>query len=158
MYRYLLPCFVFLLFAIPASAQKSGKIGLGVGLSTGDASVSGKVWANDKLAVRLQLGFQSVSNGVSTTDFNLGGGLEYHWAVDKVSPYIVGMLMYASDDQGATDLTSFSLFAGWGAEYWWEKNFTAGGDAGISFTSTSNGADVTTFGTGQSTIRLTYYF
>ncbi len=143
--------------ALPISAQQPGKFGLGAGLSTGSTDLFGKVWASDMFAVRLELGFENTSNGMSETDFTFGGGVEYHWTKRKVSPFVVGRLMFESLES-AGDITMFSLFGGWGVEYWWEKNFTLSGEAGIVFSSLTNRADETVFRTTQSAIRLTYYF
>ncbi len=153
----LLPILCVLLVALPTSAQQPGKFGLGAGLSTGSTDLFGKVWASDMIAVRLELGFENISNGPSTTDFTFGGGVEYHWTDSRVSPFVGGGLMFESLES-AGDITIFSLFGGWGVEYWWEKNFSLSGEAGIIFSSLSNGTDVSIFRTTQSAIRLTYYF
>ncbi len=153
----LLPLLCVVLIALPTSAQQPGKFGLGAGLSTGSTDLFGKVWASDMIAVRFELGFENKSNGPSETDFTFGGGVEYHWTKRKVSPYVAGVLMFESL-AGARDVTIFSLFGGWGVEYWWEKNFTLSGEAGITFSSRSNGGNETVFRTTQSAIRLTYYF
>lgn len=100
-------------------------------MSTGSSDLFGKVWASDKMAIRLEFGFVNISNGPSETDFTFGGGVEYHWTDSKVSPFVGGGLMFESSESA--------------------------GDIRIS-SSLSNGADVTVFQTTQSTIRLAYYF
>lgn len=155
--RRFLVLILLLMVSLAASAGNKGKFGAGVGVTTGSTDLVGRYYASDNLAVRLRFNFLSVSNGASTSDFGVGGGLEYHWAANKTSPYIVGEVTYRSLESFG-DITRFNVFGGWGAEYWWDEHFSMSGDAGVNFTSQSNGADVTTFGTLRTAIRFLYYF
>ncbi len=151
------------LVLLVAAGQGDEKRGFGVGAGvTSDFAntqqmLSGKYFANDNWAVRFMFGLSSFSNGATVTDMRFGGGAEYHWQGTKVSPYVAGQLVFASLDS-AGETTEITVFGGFGAEYWIERTLSIAGEAGLAYMKISNGADITGFATGQSSLRLTYYF
>lgn len=155
--------------AFAEGAPKAGEFGLqgaftltSVGLgSTFDVGL--KYLITDSVALRAALGLANVSaTGGSTTYYDLGAGLEYHFGgKGGVSPYAGVEVSYSglSFSTGGSTPSDFAFAAMFGGEYFFSSNFSWAGEARLGFDSakTAGGATTTTIGTIGVGSFLTWY-
>ena len=147
---------------------KRGQLGIQTGVTftavsaSPFADVGGVFMITDAFALRAAAGFlNTTSGGSSTLGYDLGAGVEYHFAgKGGVSPYAGAQLSYsgASVPTGAPAQSAFGLNAVLGAEYFFSTNFAWGGELSIGYVSSTQGTTTTTFfGTNELTSYLTWF-
>ena len=153
-------------FAFADVSAKAGQLGLQSGLiftGSGNAgAVGAKYMITDTIGARAGLGLSiSSSGGSSTTYFDLGGGVEFHFGgKGGVSPYAGAELNYSGEahSTGATAPSEFGMYAMFGGEYFFSSNFSWAGEARLGFDSrTSSGSTTTKFGSFGFATFLTWY-
>ena len=137
-----------------------------------NTSVGMKFWASDNMAVRVSVGFASVSppsvagqTSNSASSYSFGAGFEYHMDSKggNVSPYVGLAAGYGGiSTSGATNLPSLIEVTGFvGGEYFFSSNFSWAGQVGLGFVSESNSGGTTSsgsaFGTSSATMIASWY-
>lgn len=145
-----------------------GSKSLGFETANSRTMVKGMYGISPDMAVVGGFGLASTDTGATTnaksTEISFQAGVRKYLKVDDFAPFVDGNLAYTSNTGGANDVTSFSLMAGFGAEYFLAKQFSIEGSAGIAYSSTSTkpagGTSVTgsSFGTTRSAIAANFYF
>lgn len=136
-----------------------------LGISAGsDTLITGKLGLAQDMAILAGFGLTVKGGDAKGTDLQLLGGVRKYLKVSDFAPFAEGGLYIKSDTGGATETTGFGLFANVGAEYFFNKQFSVEGSAGVSLSSNSNkdAAGKTTSSTELSTQRagmgLNFYF
>ena len=157
--------------AMAGDMAKSGQWGIQTALGVSNSPVFGtsnvgvKFMASENLAIRVEVGFATVSppgGGGSTSGYAIGAGFEYHMESKggNVSPYVGLQAGFGggSVPGGGTTPTAFQVNGVWGGEYFFSSNFSWGGEIGLGFVSAgASGATTTGFGTGSATMIATWY-
>lgn len=137
--------FAMLSFSISCFAQK-GKWGLSM---TNANTIGAAYFLEDNMRLGAEVGFQSVSNGGSSTDLSVGVGLWYYLAkVENLNTFVGGGIGFGSNSGGGQTSSSLSIMGQYGAEYWVSSKIGVNGYIGVGYGSSGpSGAKTSTLST-----------
>jgi hypothetical protein len=134
--------------AFAANSLKMGTGGLNFDVVGGDNLVFGKYFVDNDLAVLAGLGLGIKGGDADGTDISLAGGARKYLSTADFAPFAGGLFVYSSEQDG--NVTSLSLLAQFGAEYFLGKQFSVEGSVGFGYTSQET-TSVEITGTGFTT-------
>lgn len=155
-------------FAENGLAAGSKSLGITAG---SDTLITGKLGLAQDMAVLVGFGLSNSSAKVvgivdKGTTLQLAGAVRKYLKVADFAPFAEGGLQITSNTGGATERTGFGLFANVGAEYFFNKQFSVEGSAGVSLSSDSykdttpggSTTSVTTLSTQRGAVGFNFYF
>ncbi len=164
---------IFLLIAsmaIPAMAAdnslKQNTFGLSIGFNNGTlhdaATISGRYFLMDTMAVTADFGFESQSGDRSGDFFAIAVGIRKYLKKADFAPFVGASIRY-ENDRISTRKDMIGLFGDFGAEYFFSKEFSVEGAVGIGISQVEDktvnpSQDYTVFGTTVSGVRANFYF
>lgn len=144
----------------------AGSKSLGITVNN-DTIITGKLGLSRDLALLLGIGLRTSNEntpiGNKGTELQVEAGLRKYLKVADFAPFAEAGLQIISDTGGDTERSGFGVFANVGAEYFFNKQFSVEGAAGVALSSDSfKTAGTTTTSTTLSTSRLgvgfSFYF
>jgi hypothetical protein len=156
-------------------------VAMGMGIGTGSAFADGNslaagskslgITVHDEIMIKYKLGLdkglalllgfglrnsdENTPAGSEGTELQLEAGIRKYLKIGDLAPFAEGGLQIVSNSGGTTDRTGFQIFAGAGAEYFFHKQFSIEGSAGVGLSLDSyKTAGTTTSSTTLSTQRL----
>lgn len=170
--------------ASAANSLRSGAMGINVGMGDsifsnssmqgsitsatgayihGVVNVTGKYMLNNELALLAGFGLQSDTGDADASYFGIAFGIRSYTRVDDFAPFFQGKFTYESlkVDPAVVDATAFDFSIGFGAEYFFHKQFSVEGNVGIGFGTVSDdvtNVDDTYFGTRTVGVSANFYF
>lgn len=135
-----------------------------LGVTTGtDTMITGKLGLAKDMALLAGLGLSTKSGDVKGTMLQLAGGIRKYLKVADFAPFAEGGFQIKSDTGGTTETTGFGIFANVGAEYFFNKQFSVEGSAGVSLSSNSSKTAGTTtsyteLSTQRGVVGFNFYF
>ena len=173
MKRLLIVAGMFILMAAviaPAMAAdnslKENTFGLSIGFNNGTlhdaATISGRYFLMDTMAVNVDFGFESQSGDRSGDFFALAVGIRKYLKKADFAPFVGASIRY-ENDRISTRKDMIGLFGDFGAEYFFAKEFSVEGAIGIGISQVEDktvnpSQDYTVFGTTVSGVRANFYF
>jgi hypothetical protein len=165
--------------ASAANSLKAGSKGIGVGLGNSIfgvkaapgvgsyfndvVDVTGKYFISNDMALLGTFGLQSDGSDADATYFSFGGGVRKYLEVDDFAPFVQAKFQYISVqvDPDIVDDTIFDLSVGFGAEYFFNKQFSVEGSVGVGLgiiQDDVNNFDDRYFGTRTMGVSANFYF
>ncbi|MBF8251509.1 MAG: hypothetical protein HW382_1137 [Deltaproteobacteria bacterium] len=156
-------------------------VAMGMGIGSGNAFAEGNklgygskslgITVHDEIMIKYKLGLdkdlalllgfglrnsnENTPAGSKGTELQLEAGIRKYLKIADLAPFAEGGLQVISNSGGTTDRTGFQIFAGAGAEYFLNKQFSIEGSAGVGLSLDSyKTAGTTTSSTTLSTQRL----
>jgi hypothetical protein len=173
MMRLIVIAGIFLLMVsmvAPASAAdnslKQNTFGLSIGFNNGSlhdaATISGRYFLMDTMALTADLGFESQSGDRSDTFFALAVGIRKYLKKADFASFVGASIRY-ENDRISTRKDMIGIFGDFGAEYFFAKEFSVEGAIGIGISQVEDktfnpSQDYTVFGTTVSGVRANFYF
>ena len=146
--------------AFADNSHRMGNMALGFDSQESDM-ITGKYMVSDNLALTGGVAFGSWGGDASGTDIAFKVGARSYMNQDDFSPFVGGHFGYSSYLDG--DVTSVEFVGEFGAEYFFAKNFSVEGTAGVGYRSqdTKTPAGTVTanrLGTERAGIGFNFYF
>jgi hypothetical protein len=152
--------------ATAANSLKQNTFGLSLGFNNGSlndaVTISGRYFVTDTLAAMADFGYAKQSGDQSGTFVLIGIGARAYLTKADFAPFVGGSIRYEKDKiQGNTEM--LGIFADFGAEYFFSKEFSVEGSIGIGLedvedNSVNPSQDYTVFGTTTTGVRVNFYF
>jgi hypothetical protein len=127
--------------------------------------ISGRFFVGKDVALTLGAGLQINSGDEEGTYLSVSFGARKYLSTNDFAPFVGGQITYAQVDSedaaGATiaDVSLFDLAALFGAEYFFNKNFSLEGAIGVGLGKWDSGnADGTYLGTRTVGVHANFYF
>ena len=151
-----------------ANSLQDGSKGISIGfgdtiLDVSVFTINGKFFTSRDLALLAGFGFFTSSGDFVDEDYlNLQFGVRKYLDVDDFAPFVEGLISLEKFEQGAaTDEETLSFIVGFGAEYFFARQFSMEGAIGFGFgkfEDNTTGDDSTFFGTASLGLSANFYF
>lgn len=132
---------------------------------TGAVMITGKYFIERDMALLAGFGFQTTSGDYDSNFFGFSVGVRKYLKTDDLATFAQGKLSYERLKQNlpgfdALDEKAIDISAGFGAEYFFSKQFSVEGSIGIGFGTVDepNDTDYTYIGTRTVGVNANFYF
>lgn len=163
--------------AFAANSLNSGSMGISVGVGDSAFShktlpgggtindvvdISGRYFVQKDMAITAGFGLQSDGGDADATYLSISAGIRKYLKADDFAPFVAGKFTYAKveDDVAGTDVDLIDLEASFGAEYFFNRQFSMEGAIGLGLGQIDFGpaGDDTYFGTRTVGVFANFYF